>query len=453
MTRDDRDHATGERIRPITRALAARPGLPTIAYAISASFAVYFCMYAFRKPFTAATYLDEDGNPLCLGSLELKTIFTLSQIVGYMLSKYIGVKLCPEVRRHRRALWLVGLVVSAELALLLFACLPGAELKALAIFFNGLPLGMVWGVVVRYLEGRRTSEILLAGLSCSFITASGVVKDVGRWLLRAHEVGDFWMPFVTGMIFLPPFILFVWLLDQLPDPDGEDEAERVERAPMTIAERVGFVARFLPGLTFLFVAYFFLTAYRDFRDVYGVEVFQSLGYSEQPALFSRAELLVAVGVLVPLALLVLIKDNRLGLAGASAIMITGIVLLGVSTLLLDAGIIDGFAWMTLIGLGSYLAYVPYGSVLFDRLIATTRVVGTAVFAIYLADALGYTGSVGVQIYRDVWQGDVSRFEFLRGFTYFLSVLGAVLLAASAVYFWRATRSAASGAPSSDDPRP
>ena len=46
----------------------------------------------------------------------------------------------------------------------------------------------------------------------------------------------------------------------------------------------------------------------------------------------------------------------------------------------EAGVIDGFWWMTLVGLGSYLAYVPYGSVLFDRLMASTGAIGTAVFA-------------------------------------------------------------------------
>ena len=42
-------------------------------------------------------------------------------------------------------------------------------------------------------------------------------------------------------------------------------------------------------------------------------------------------------------------------------MTGGVILLGVSTLLLEMGTISGFWWLTLTGLGSYLAYVPYGS--------------------------------------------------------------------------------------------
>jgi hypothetical protein len=117
-------------------------------------------------------------------------------------------------------------------------------------------------------------------------------------------------------------------------------------------------------------------------------------------------------------------------------MTAGVALLGLSTLALEAGLINGFWWLTFTGLGSYLAYVPYGSVLFDRLIASTRVVATAVFAIYLADAIGYTGSVGIQLYRDLAASDLSRLGFFKGFTYFMSALGMVCLVSSCLYFLR-----------------
>ena len=92
--------------------------------------------------------------------------------------------------------------------------------------------------------------------------------------------------------------------------------------------------------------------------------------------------------------------------------------------------------MTLTGLGSYLAYVPFGSVLFDRLIATTRTAGTAVFAIYVADAIGYTGSVGVQLFKDLGESNLSRLGFFVGFTWFMSALGLICFAASGAYFVR-----------------
>ncbi|MEM9069080.1 MAG: DUF5690 family protein [Myxococcota bacterium] len=410
----------------VARFLRGAPQPAFVAYAIAASFAAYFCMYAFRKPFAAASF---EGSVL---GLELKTVLVISQVLGYTLSKYIGIKVVSELRRP--ALGLLLSIGGALAALALFGVLPGGA-KAIAIFANGLCLGMVWGMVVRYLEGRQTSELLLAGLSCSFIVASGVVKDLGRWLL-AEGVSEGWMPFWTGLLFVLPFAAAVWLLERLPPPTEEDRQLRSERRPMSRAERIAFLRRFGPGLASLLLVYFFLTAYRDFRDNYGVEIFTELGYGETPAVFSATELPVALGVLLALGLLYRIRDNRRALLATFAIMIVGAFLLVGSTMLRQAGYIDGVTWMVATGLGSYLVYVPYGSILFDRLVATTGAAGTAVFAIYVADALGYTGSVGVQLYKDLAQSEVTRLGFFEAFTYAQGAGGVLLLVLSATYFLR-----------------
>jgi hypothetical protein len=249
-------------------------------------------------------------------------------------------------------------------------------------------------------------------------------------------VSEVWMPAVTALHFLPVFLLAVWALQQIPHPNAADVAARGEREPMKRADRLAFLQQFAFGLVLLCVSYFFLTAYRDFRDNYQVEIFDGLGYryEENRVIITKTETLVMFGVMGALAMLSLIKDNRRGLLGAYGTMTFGVCLLGISTALLDAKIISGFWWMTLTGLGSYLAYVPVGSVLFERVLASTRFVGTAVFAIYVADAIGYTGSVGVQLYRDLVQSDLSRFGFFRGFSYFMSVLGVVCLGGSCAYF-------------------
>jgi hypothetical protein len=255
------------------------------------------------------------------------------------------------------------------------------------------------------------------------------------------KVSEHWMPAVTGFYFLPIFLACVWLLNQIPRPDHLDVLDKVERKPMKRAERLAFVREFTLGIVLLCVAYFFLTAYRDFRDNYQVELFDELGYSyaQNKTIITRAETIVMFGVLAALALLNVIRENRLGLIASFSVMSGGVILMGVSTLLLEGGLISGFWWMTLIGLGSYLAYVPYGSLLFDRLIASTRIVGTAVFAIYLADAIGYTGSVGVQLFRDMAQSDLSRLSFFKNFTYLMSVVGAFCLVCSCLYFLRKER--------------
>lgn len=424
-----------DRQSSLTRWLTRAPDWQFAAYAVGASFSTYFCMYAFRKPFAAATF---DGFDTFAG-LDLKTALVISQVIGYTLSKVIGMKVCSELSRSHRALALIVLVIWAQAALVVFAVVP-THWKVPAILLNGLPLGMIWGLVVRYLEGRRLSELVLAGLSCSYIIASGVVKDVGR-LWMSTGVPDVWMPAVTGFCFLPLYVISVWLLDQVPAPSAADIASRTERPTMNAADRIKFVSQFWVGLLLLFTVYFFLTAYRDFRDNYGIELFQALGYADTPGIFTRTEFPVAIGVVLTLAVLNVFRNHRYGLIAVYVVMTSGLMLMGGATLMLDAGLFEGreLWWMVLVGLGSYLAYVPFGTALFERLIASTQFRGNAVFAIYIADSVGYTGSIVVQIYRDLFQPDINRFEFFRAFTYTFSLLGAVLLVASCVSFLPKTR--------------
>jgi len=419
----------------MTAFLARLPYPLFAAFATLAAFSAYFAMYGFRRPFTAGTYA---GEWLATG-VALKTAFVISQLLGYTASKWIGVKICSEATRHGRGRLLVSFIVLAELALVLFAVLPGPW-KVFALFLNGLPLGMVWGLVVGYLEGRRCSDFVLAGLCGSFIIASAVVKDVGRWLMSAHAVPEIWMPAATGLVFLPVFGLAVLALSRLPPPDAQDERLRVHRQPMDRAARRAFLRRFAPGLGALFSFYLLLTAFRDFRDNYGVEIFHGLGYGRETlGLFTRTEIWVAVGSLAGLAAINGFKDNRRALTAAFSLMIAGAAILLAATMLRQHGSLSGMAWMIATGLGAYLAYVPINAVLFERLMAATGSIGTAVFGIQLADAIGYCGSVSIQVYKDLGHKGLSHLAFFQGFSWILGFSGIALLAFCAVYFHHRAR--------------
>lgn len=466
--------------RGLTGYLARGPLWRLTVYAIAVAFCTYFCMYAFRKPFDSAKFYVTDANgsavrepvfgpdgrpkmekqkradgtevevqktnPIALKylgtQLDLKTMCVIAQVIGYCLSKYLGTKICSETPAHRRAHLLVGLILFAEAALLLFANLP-PPLKPLAMLLNGLPLGMVWGLCVRYLEGRRASEVMVAGLSCSYIVAGAATRDIARDLVMGTwGVSESWMPVVTGLLFLGPFVIAVVLLNQLPPPSATDVALRAPRVPMDRKQRRAFLAHFGIGFGMLLAAYFFLTALRDFRDHYGAEIFDALGLGAQQGVFTRTELW-ALLVIVPLGVLNLIGSHTRALLTVYGVIISGFALIGVATVAFQAGAITGYWWMAAVGLGTYFAYVPFGAVLFERMMAASRFNGTAVFAIQFADGIGYTASVLFMLYRDLAAGQFNRLEFFVPYAIVASTVGVLLMTASAVLVVRtATRGGA-----------
>jgi hypothetical protein len=417
----------------VTRWLAnASPGL-FATYAVVMAFSTYFAMYSFRKPFAAAHFSDQT-----FWILDLKSALIVSQLAGYALSKFLGIKFNSEMPPQRRAWSLVFLIVWAEVALVLFAVLPPPG-KVFALFLNGLPLGTVWGVMISFLEGRRTSEILNAGLSCAYVVASGAVKSVGVVLL-GHGISEAWMPAVTGLLFLPVFLAATYGMSLIPPPSAADVSARTEREPMDASERRAFTRKYLPGLVVLVIVYLFLTSYRDFRDNYAAEIWADLGHDKQASVFTLTEIPIAISVMFVLSLLYLVKNNKRGLLLTYVIMGIGALMVGVSTLMFDGSLIGPKTWMIFVGLGLYLGYVPYGSVLFDRMIAALGTVATAVFLIYISDAVAYGGSVGIVLYKMLGQADISKLQFFRYFSYAMSGACVVLLAVSGRYFLRRARS-------------
>ncbi len=434
-----RDIHVNDRLRKV---LAQSNPIIFTAVAGLAGFCAYFSMYAFRKPFTAATF---EGVPGWHFALDYKIALVLAQVAGYALSKFIGVKVISEIQPRHRAWAILGLIGVAWLALVAFAVIP-APWNVLALFVNGLPLGMIWGLVYGFMEGRRVSEILASMMCASFIVSSGVVKSVGVWLMQTWHVDRFWMPAATGSLFMPLLLLSVWVLSQLPPPSARDEAERVRRAPMTGAERIDFLKTYGPGLFAIVFAYILLTAFRDFRDNFAAEIWTALGYGGEAGIFSASELPVAIIALVGMAAVIVVRDNRRALTIIHAMVAAGFALLGLSTLAFQAHLISPLIWMILAGSGLYIAYNPINAVLFDRLVAVSGRVANAGFLIYVADASGYMGSVALLLWRNFGQASLNWLQFFTMGAYVTSLIGVAATALAAIYFYRRSADRSAGAP-------
>ena len=400
-------------------------------YAAVVVFLAYTMIFGFRKSYTVCTF---DG--LQFFGLNYKIILVLSQMIGYLLAKFYGIKFISELKRFGRYKIILLLVGIAWAAWLCFAIIP-PPYNAVFLFINGFPLGMLWGVVFSYIEGRKSTDFIGAALAVSFIFSSGFVKSVGGWLLLSFHLSEFWVPFVTGLVFALPLLLFIYLIEKIPPPDELDIAARMNRTPMNAADRKTFIKTFSPGLVACILVYCFATIFRDIRDNFGADMWKELGYLNQPALFSKTETPITLIVLILIGSMVLIKNSYKALMLAHGFIVIGFLLAGISTYFFSQKQLDPVWWMTAVGLGLYMVYIPFNSVFFERLIATFRFTGNVGFLIYVADSFGYLGSVSVLLSKEFFKVKLNWVTFFSNSVLWLSVAGSLFTLFSAAYFaWK-----------------
>lgn len=417
-----------KRAGAVTRWLRNTNGFLFSLYATLAAFCLYTCIFAFRKTYTVGTF-----ERFVYFGVTYKSWMVIAQVIGYGLAKFAGIKLISELKSSFRVRGIIIMTAIAGLSWLFFAITP-PPYNIIFLFTNGLPLGMGWGLVFSYLEGRRFTEVLGAGVSVSFIFSSGFAKSVGGFVMKFWGVSEYWMPFVSACIFLLPLLFFLWLLNQVPPPDSLDEALRTKRQPMNREDRKKFLLAFAPGLVLLILTYALLTAFRDFRDNYSADVWKILGYGNSPEIFTKTETPITLAILVIMGSIMFIRSNKNAFMINQIIVLSGMLLVGIATFLFDRGLIAATPWMIMLGMGLYLGYVPFNSILFDRMIATFKYISTVGFLIYLADAFGYLGSVGVLLYKELGQPALSWLDFFIHAGYVMSVAGSVLVIASMIYF-------------------
>ncbi|EAY26696.1 conserved hypothetical protein [Microscilla marina ATCC 23134] len=177
----------------------------------------------------------------------------------------------------------------------------------------------------------------------------------------------------------------------------------------------------------MIIVYMLLNAFRETRSGFAKEIWASIGYQGDLSVFSQSEIIVSILILILLSLLVFVRKN------AQAFYITligvgvGSALVGLSSFLYAQGVITGFVWMILLGLGTYMGYIPLGSFLFDRLLAATNSVGTVGFLIYMLDAFAYIASISVMLYKNLSFAQVNWLQFMQKFGYLLAIVNVIML--------------------------
>ena len=371
-------------------------------------------MYAFRKPFTAGTY-----KGLMLFGIDYKVALIILQLIGYVISKFIGIKFIAELAPTKRVLTLVVLMGIALLSLLGFGLTP-YPYNAVFMLINGLPLGLIWGVVFSFLEGRKFTEILGAFMASSFMIASGIVKSIGLFLIQQFNISETWMPFYAALAFVPVLMIGIWMLSCIPEPNQEDIALRTERVPMDAANRKQFFKLFWPGIFLVVAIYVGLTIFRDLRDNFAVELWTELGYLKTPWVLVFAEIPTAIIVLVVIGSMILLKNNRKAFYLSLLLCVTAGAGFLISTYLFSSARINPIFWMILMGFLMYLPYLIFHTILFERWIAFFKYKGNLGFLMYMSDSIGYFGSVLVLLYKNY---GIKGFNWLPFFTTTAWIIG------------------------------
>jgi hypothetical protein len=190
------------------------------------------------------------------------------------------------------------------------------------------------------------------------------------------------------------------MLARIPAPSAADVAARSERTTLSKAQRWALVQRYFWGLGAIVLMYLAITIVRSLRADFAPELWRGLGVTVDDTIYSRSEMLVALGMMAINGSLVLVRDNRKAFFCSLAISGLGACLFIAALVARQSGMLGGFAFMVLIGLGIYMPYVAVHTTIFERMLAMTRERGNLGFLIQVADATGYLGYVAVMIARN-----------------------------------------------------
>ncbi len=403
----------------------------SVAFVLFTSFATfltYLFFYPFRRAYTAATY-----SSLIFWGINYKILIITAQVFGFVVSKGLGIKYVSEMLPQHRIRNLILIITTSLLAYLGFGLVP-APANLLFIFIANIPLGLLYGTVLGFLEGRKTTELLVAVLTASFIVGSGFAKTIGSWVMNGLGVSELMMPFVACLIMYVPLLLSIGLMSLIPLPNRQDTELRTTRKPMGKAERKAFIRTFSLGILLFTLSYFLLTTFREFRDNFTPEILKKIGYTNNSAIFTQTEVPIAVSVLLIMMAIRWIKDNYRAFVVIQYLAFLGGGLIALSTLLFQHHLISPIVWLTLLGFGVYLAFALSNSLYFERMLAAFKWSGTVSFLITMADFYAYFGSILVLLYKNFFQKNIDFLSFFIVLSYAVSILYLILISSAMIYF-------------------
>ena len=398
-----------------------------VFWAGGAALLSYALVYALRKPFTVATF-----EGLEFFGLDYKVATSIIQIFGYLISKFIGIKMISELKKEGRLRFMITSVAVAEISLVLFGCLP-RPFNVFALFFNGLSLGCMWGVIFSFLEGRRVTDLLASLMGLSIAVSSGTAKSIGLFVIDTLHVSEFWMPALIGAFAFPLLSLLGYLLNRMPQPDARDKELRTERVTLDSKGRMELFRSFMPLLTMLFFANLFITVLQDIKEDFLVKILDVNTHNYSSWLFARVDGIVTVIILIIFGSMSLIKSNIKVLFLLLFLVMGGAATLSFVAFRYYELQLSPLAWLFIQSLCLYISYLSFQTIFFDRFIACFKIRGNVGFFIATIDFIGYTGTVLVLVAKEFFNPDINWLEFYNLLSGYVGVICFIVFLCSVIY--------------------
>ena len=391
----------------------------------------YSLVYALRKPFTAAEF-----EGMQVAGMDYKIAVSVVQLLGYVTAKLMGIKYISELKPESRLKFVINSAALSEISLLVFGLFP-APYNIAALFFNGLSLGCMWGVIFSFLEGRRTTDILASIMGVSMALSSGVAKSMGLYAINSLHVSEFWMPALIGAFAFPLLCVLGWTMTKFPKPIEADIASRSVRVTLDGRQRWVLFRKFMPVLLMLFAANLLLTVQRDVKEDFIVCIIDVSTVSSWA--FAQID---SIATLVLLAVFALLATTYNHLKVLCVLLVLSIA--GMGTLAFVAANFERMqlpvnVWLFLQSLCLDMAYLSFQTIFFERFIACFKIRGNVGFFIITIDFVGYMGTLALLVFKEVCASHVDWALFYNQMSVYIGVACCLAFVGSLVYMIHADK--------------
>eukprot|EP00919_Chromeraceae_sp_WS-2016_P065962 GHVR01156043.1.p1 GENE.GHVR01156043.1~~GHVR01156043.1.p1 ORF type:complete len:283 (+),score=20.59 GHVR01156043.1:272-1120(+) len=250
--------------------------------------------------------------------------------LSYIVGKFPAMLYASAISREKVGWTLFGVFTFAVVFTLLVAPLSSFNnfSVCMCVVFTSFFLSPIFPLLIRYLEGRRTTELQLAVFSLSYTVSPGVCRSVGRLVLNSG-VPVSHMPALLAIIAGVIFAVSIFFLHKTPKPNLEDVSQRSARHPITLKEQATFWWDWGFGLVPLVIVYVLIVTLRMFRDYFAPELWSELLEVDvgnvDTSLFTITELCTGLVTLIILSGMIKVKNNWVAFKLLFGVMCSGYI--------------------------------------------------------------------------------------------------------------------------------